>query len=167
MIVFQSMLQDVITNPCSGYLLLLHKFWYCWAGECTIIHYRMTLFDAQGLFWTAFELIKDTPNLGLMGERWGVYHKKSKLYFIISVPFVSRSELQVNKGNPYIVMTWKRFPYCWPLWGESTGHEWILLTNGQWWGSLMICLLLGWTSCWTKSWVVGNSRHHYAHVMLL
>ena len=45
---------------------------------------------------------------------------------------------------------------CW----ESTSHQWILLTQGQWCVVLVLSLLLAWTSCWTSSRVGGDLRRH-------
>ena len=59
----------------------------------------------------------------------------------------------------YIIKSWhsgNTVDITGPLWGESTGHRWILLRKDQWCGAMMFCLLLVWTSCWTSRefWIV-------------
>ena len=46
------------------------------------------------------------------------------------------------------VVKWKHFPRYWPLWGESTGHQWIPVDSthkGQWRGALVFSLICAWT----------------------
>ena len=47
-------------------------------------------------------------------------------------------------------MTWKHFPRTGPLWGESTGHQWISLKKGLRCGPLLVSLLVVWTNYWKK-----------------
>ena len=56
--------------------------------------------------------------------------------------------------------TWKRFPHCWPFWGQS-------LTKFQQWGAFIFSLILAWTSCWTNSEVNDGLRRHNAHMTSL
>ena len=55
-----------------------------------------------------------------------------------------------------------------PLWGESTGHWWIPLTEGRWRGLLMLLLLLIWINCWacTRR-LTDNSRSDGSHLTSL
>ena len=46
------------------------------------------------------------------------------------------------------------------LWGESTRHWWIFLTQVQCCGTLVFPLLLAWIGCWTNSSVAGKSKRH-------
>ena len=55
-----------------------------------------------------------------------------------------------------------------PLWGESTGHWWIPLTEGRWRGLLILLLLLIWTNCWTYTRrLTDNSRSDGGHLTSL
>ena len=47
-----------------------------------------------------------------------------------------------------VVSWWRRVILLGPLWGESTGHQWIPITKGQACGALMSSWLLVWISCW-------------------
>ena len=64
------------------------------------------------------------------------------------------------------MMSWLGHAFCitGPLLRESTGHQWIPLTQGQWCGALMLLAL---TSCWTNIEDVCALRCHGAYVMLL
>ena len=46
-----------------------------------------------------------------------------------------------------------------PLWGESTGHRWILHHKTQWRGALVISLICA----WTNNTDAGDVRRHRAH----
>ena len=55
------------------------------------------------------------------------------------------------------VITWVFFPHYWPF---VTGIQyWILITKSRWCGALIFCLLLAWTSCWSKSLTRELRRH--------
>ena len=62
------------------------------------------------------------------------------------------------KYNNCLMTSWHKhtFHITGPLWGELTGHRWVLLANGQYWGALTLSMLLAWTSCWTNNCVVGD-----------
>ena len=47
-----------------------------------------------------------------------------------------------------------------PLWGKSTGYWWIPPTKSQPRESLMLCLLVAWTSCWINNCCVNDVRRH-------
>ena len=56
------------------------------------------------------------------------------------------------------------------LWGESTSHWWISLTNDQWFSNLMTSLLLVWTSTWTNNWEASDMMlmwHHFNEMLQL
>ena len=66
------------------------------------------------------------------------------------------------------MMTWHGNTVCITghLWGESTGHRWISLRNGQQCRTLIfVSLLLTWPSWWANSWDASDLRFHAAHVM--
>ena len=65
-----------------------------------------------------------------------------------------------------MMMSWhgSTFHIAGPLWGESTDHQWIPLTKGQWCGALMFPLFLAWTNCWTNNRVPGDLRCLNTHV---
>ena len=51
-----------------------------------------------------------------------------------------------------------------PLWGESTGHQWIFLLKKQYYSTLMFSLSWAWTNCWRlkqNTEIVSMSRHHH------
>ena len=53
-------------------------------------------------------------------SQWALWRLKSPAYELFIQPFV----LTHSKENI-------EAPRHWPLWGESTGHQWIPLTKGQ------------------------------------
>ena len=50
-----------------------------------------------------------------------------------------------------------------PLWGESTGHQWIPLTKGPVMPNFDVSLI-AWSSCWTNSRVDINLRRYDAYM---
>ena len=48
-------------------------------------------------------------------------------------------------------------------WGESTGHRWIFLTEGQWYWASMFPLLLDWVNYWTNNRVACDLKCHKAY----
>ena len=67
------------------------------------------------------------------------------------------------------VMTWKlcyTFQVTDPLWGGSTDHKWIPLTNGQYHRVWVFPLVLSYTSYWTNG-PVAQLKRHDSHVISL
>ena len=52
-----------------------------------------------------------------------------------------------------------------PLWGESTGHPWIVDSShkDQWRGALMFFLTCAWTNGWANNRDPGDLKHHGTH----
>ena len=50
------------------------------------------------------------------------------------------------------------------LWGESTGHRWIPLTNASDMGVLMFSLICAWTNGWSNNWDASELRSHQIEV---
>ena len=50
------------------------------------------------------------------------------------------------------------------LWGESTGHRWIPLTNASDMGVLMFSLICAWTNGWSNNWNASELRSHQIEV---
>ena len=72
-------------------------------------------------------------------------------------PWTLLSGLLASLGG-IMIMSWpgNAFPITGCLWGESTGHWWIPLTNDQQSGALMFSLLSTQTSCWTINQVASD-----------
>ena len=54
---------------------------------------------------------------------------------------------------------WKHVPRYWPLWAESTGHRWIILTRAS--DALMFSLICDWKKSVDKNGDAGDLRRHH------
>ena len=59
-------------------------------------------------------------------------------------------------------LTGNIFPVAGPFWGESAGHRWTPLINGQQRGALF-SLICAWTNGWANNRNTGDLRHHRAY----
>ena len=68
-----------------------------------------------------------------------------------------------------MTMSWHENGFCITdhLLGESNGHWWITLTEGQLCRSLVFSLRLAWTSSWANNQVVSDLRFYDTHVTSL
>ena len=130
----------------TGTFAISHKISNLYTEKCALTDFYVCIWFTKSLNYDVISLSETVP--------WSGWHHALHTPSAF-VAFV--------RGIHDDVIRWKYFRVTGPLWGESTGHQWIPITkvnDAELWCFFFICT---WTNGWTNNWGASDFTRRRVH----